>query len=351
MVIFPRINWPVLSKCCPTLVVIVHLMKKVLITGITGQDGSYLAENYLADGWEVHGLVRRTSTLARPRIDHLFSTDARQSLQKIKLHYGDLSDCSALIRVIDEIEPLHVVNLGAQSHVGVSFEVPLETGSITGLGAASIFEAVRIVDSNIRIYQASSSEMYGGGEGKSFLTEASPFIPKSPYAAAKMYAHNMAHIYRDSYGLHISCGILFNHESPRRGENFVTRKITKAAARISKQKQSKLFLGNLEATRDWGHARDYMSAVRLMLDSKDPDDYVVATGVSHSVQEFADMAFSSLGLNSRDFIQVDEKLLRPNEVHDLLGDPTKIKNKLGWSPQTSFEELVSEMVTSDLENL
>jgi GDPmannose 4,6-dehydratase len=252
---------------------------------------------------------------------------------------------------MDEIEPTHVVNLGAQSHVGVSFEVPLETGSITGLGAASIFEAVRIVDSNIRVYQASSSEMFGGGEGKNFLTETSHFNPKSPYAAAKMYAHNMAQIYRESYGLHISCGILFNHESPRRGENFVTRKITKAAARISRQKQSQLFLGNLEATRDWGHARDYMSAVRLILNSSSPDDYVVATGVSHSVQEFADLAFNSLGLDSKDFIKVDEKLFRPNEVHDLLGDPSKIKNKLGWSPQTSFEELVSEMVTSDLESL
>jgi len=326
-------------------------MRKVLITGITGQDGSYLAENYLADGWEVHGIVRRSSTLARPRIDHLFSFDKNSGTQRIKLHYGDLSDFSALIRIIDAVEPDHVVNLAAQSHVAVSFEVPLETGNIDGLGAASILEAVRIVNPKIRVYQASSSEMFGGEEGTNSLNEDSVFAPKSPYAAAKLYAHQMAKIYRDSYGMHISNGILFNHESPRRGENFVSKKITKAVARISKKQQLKLYLGNINATRDWGHARDYMKAVRLMLDAPTPDDYVVATGVAYSVEHFVNTAFGMVNLEVSSHLEIDEKLFRPNEVKDLLGDPTKIKSRLGWSPETTFEELVREMLNFDLEYL
>jgi GDPmannose 4,6-dehydratase len=323
-------------------------MPCVLITGITGQDGSYLAENYLEDGWEVHGLVRRTSTLARPRIDHLFSSDGSPEKQSLKLHYGDLSDFSALIRVIESVQPDHIVNLGAQSHVAVSFEVPIETGVVTGIGAASVFEAVRIVNPKIRVYQASSSEMFGGGEGTQKLNESSPFSPKSPYAAAKVYGHFMARLYRESYGLHISNGILFNHESPRRGENFVSRKITKGVARISQGKQNKIRLGNLDATRDWGHARDYMKAIRLMLAFDEPDDYVVATGISHSVREFSELAFSTVNLDSEKYVEIDSRLFRPNEVQDLLGDPTKIKTKLGWSPETSFEELVAEMIDSDL---
>jgi GDPmannose 4,6-dehydratase len=325
-------------------------MRKVLITGITGQDGSYLAENYLSDGWEVHGVVRRSSTLARPRIDHLFSPDKSSANQSVKLHYGDLSDCSALIRILDSVNPEHVVNLGAQSHVAVSFEVPLETGQITGLGAAAMFEAVRIVNPSIRIYQASSSEMFGGGEGSNFLNEQSVFSPKSPYAAAKVYAHQMATLYRESYGMHISNGILFNHESPRRGENFVSRKITKSVARISKGKQNKLFLGNIHATRDWGHARDYMEAVRLMLSAPNPDDYVVATGVAHSVKHFVDLAFDMVGLDVEKHLEIDETLFRPNEVKDLLGDPSKIQSQLGWKPKTTFENLVEEMIQFDLED-
>jgi GDPmannose 4,6-dehydratase len=325
-------------------------MRKVLITGITGQDGSYLAENYLSDDWEVHGMVRRSSTLARPRIDHLFSPDKNSANQRIKLHYGDLSDCSALIRILDSVNPEQVVNLGAQSHVAVSFEVPLETGQITGLGAAAMFEAVRIVDPTIRIYQASSSEMFGGGEGSNSLNEQSIFSPKSPYAAAKVYAHQMAILYRESYGMHISSGILFNHESPRRGENFVSRKITKSVARILKGEQSKIFLGNIHATRDWGHARDYMEAVRLMLSAPNPDDYVVATGIAHSVKHFAELAFEIVGLDAAKYLEIDEALFRPNEVKDLLGDPTKIKSKLGWEPKTTFENLVKEMIQSDLKD-
>jgi GDPmannose 4,6-dehydratase len=326
-------------------------MKNVLITGITGQDGSYLAEQYLSDGWNVHGIVRRSSTLSRPRIDHLFSPNLDQGEQKIKLHYGDLADVSALIRIIQEVEPTQVINLAAQSHVAVSFEVPIETANITGLGAAAIFEAVRIVNPGIRIYQASSSEMYGGAQGSTLLDEKSMFDPKSPYAAAKVYAFNMAKIYRDSYGMHISNGILFNHESPRRGENFVSRKITKAVAAIKLGHQHKLYLGNLSATRDWGHARDYMIAVRDMLDAESPDDYVVATGSSHSVLEFANLAFKTADLNASDFIQVDPKFFRPNEVQDLRGNASKIYSKLGWKPQTTFENLVNEMVTSDLSEM
>ena len=322
-------------------------MKKVIISGITGQDGSYLAENYLADGWEVHGLVRRTSSLNRPRIDHIEHEDVGIS-SRLKLHYSDLHDFSSLLRIIDQVEPSHFVNLAAQSHVGVSFELPLETAEVTGVGAANIFEAIRIVNPKIRVYQASTSEMFGGGEGQKSLNEESPFLPRSPYAAAKLYAHNMAIIYRESYGMHISNGILFNHESPRRGENFVSRKITKAVARIQQGKQTRLYLGNVDATRDWGHARDYMEAIRLMLESDIPDDYVVATGQSYSVLDFVKESFGYLDLEYDRYLSIDPKLFRPNEVHDLLGDPSKIKNKLGWTTQTSFEDLVKEMIESDL---
>ena len=326
-------------------------MPKVLITGITGQDGSYLAEEYLSAGWEVHGIVRRTSMIARPRIDHLFMKAAEAGSQPIKLHYGDLNDLSAMVRIIDKTKPNHVVNLAAQSHVAVSFEVPIETSLVTGVGAAALFEGVRIVNKDIRIYQASSSEMFGGGAGKVKLNEKSFFEPKSPYAASKLYSFHMANIYRDSYGMHISNGILFNHESPRRGENFVSRKITLAIANIKKNRQEKLHLGNLEATRDWGHARDYMRAVKMMLDSESPDDYVVATGVGHSVRDFAERAFRLAELNFEEYVVINPALFRPNEVHNLLGDPSKIKASLGWTPEVSFEELVHEMVESDLSHV
>lgn len=320
----------------------------MLITGITGQDGSYLAEEYLAKGWEVHGIVRRSSTMARPRIDHLFLENVAPNKQKIKLHYADLNDFSAIVRTIDKVEPSHVVNLGAQSHVAISFEVPIETSLVTGIGAGALFEAIRIVNKDIHVYQASSSEMFGGDAGNVMLSEVSPFNPKSPYAIAKLYAYYMAKIYRDSYGMHISNGILFNHESPKRGENFVSRKISKAVANIKYGKQEKLFLGNLEARRDWGHARDYMRAVKIMLDANEPGDYVVATGISHTVREFAEIAFSLVDLSYEDFVEVDSSLFRPNEVHNLLGDPSKIAEKLGWLPEVSFNTLVEEMVEHDL---
>ncbi len=313
-------------------------MKKVIISGVTGQDGSYLVENYLSDGWEVHGLVRRSSSLMRPRIDHL-EHDEPEKKTNLKLHYSDLHDFASLIRIIDLVEPDHFVNLAAQSHVGISFELPLETAEATGVGAANIFEAVRLVNPQIRVYQASTSEMFGGEKGSGALNEESPFLPRSPYAAAKLYAHNMAIIYRESYGMHISNGILFNHESPRRGENFVSRKITKAVARIHQGKQSQLFLGNLEATRDWGHARDYMEAIRMILKDDTPDDYVVATGEAYSVLDFVKKSFEYLNLDYEKYLFVDPKLFRPNEVHDLLGDPTKITKKLGWTNETRFSHL------------
>lgn len=323
-------------------------MLKVLITGITGQDGSYLAEEYLSAGWEVHGVVRRSSIIARPRIDHLFSENIVAGQQKVKLHYGDLNDFSAMIRIIDKVQPTHVVNLGAQSHVAISFEIPIETSLVTGIGAGALFEAVRIVNKDIHIYQASSSEMFGGGAGRTKLHEKSAFDPKSPYGIAKLYAFYMAKTYRESYEMHISNGILFNHESPRRGENFVSRKISKSVANIKYGKQEKLFLGNLEATRDWGHARDYMRAVKMMLEANEPDDYVVATGKSNSVREFADAAFTLVGLNYQDHIEIDAALFRANEVQDLLGDPRKIQHKLGWASKVGFESLVKEMVESDM---
>jgi GDPmannose 4,6-dehydratase len=326
-------------------------MKKILISGITGQDGSYLAELYLNKGYEVHGIVRRSSTLERKRIDHLFNINNNRFEQNIKLHYGDLNDIGALIRVIAQIQPSLVVNLAAQSHVGVSFEVPIETGHVTGLGALAIFEAVRIVNDKIRIYQAGSSEMFGGMDGRDILSEKSEFNPKSPYAAAKVFAHNSARIYRDSYGMFISNGILFNHESPRRGENFVSRKITMAAARISLGTQSKLKLGNIESRRDWGHAQEYARAIDLIMTAESADDYVVATGKSYSVKQFADLAFSFVGLDYNKYVEIDQNLFRPNEVDELTGDPTKIRQKLGWVHEKELADLVADMMKSDLDAL
>ena len=326
-------------------------MGKVLITGITGQDGSYLAESYLSDGYEVHGLVRRSSTLERKRIDHLFNPDFNNNKQVLKLHYADLNDTSALVRVISLVQPDIVINLAAQSHVGISFEVPIETGHVTGLGALALFEAVRIVNPGIRVYQAGSSEMFGGMLGRKSLDENSIFTPKSPYAAAKVFAHNSAQIYRDSYGMFVSNGILFNHESPRRGENFVSRKITLAASRISLGLQNKLTLGNMDAKRDWGHAKEYVRAIRLICDATTPNDYVVATGKFHSVTDFARLAFEHVGLDFKKYVEVDSRLFRPNEVEDLLGNPAKINSELGWRHEMELVDLVTDMMQSDLSAL
>ncbi len=324
-------------------------MPRVLITGITGQDGSYAAEYYLTRGWEVHGVVRRSSNLERKRIDHLYSETNLMYSGQFFLHYADLSDISALIRVLAKIEPEVVINLAAQSHVGVSFEVPLETSSVTGLGALAIFEAVRIVNSSIKIYQAGSSEMFGGMLGRETLSEKSHFSPRSPYAVAKVFAHYSAVNYRESYGMQISNGILFNHESPRRGENFVSRKITLGAARISKGIQKRLTLGNLDAKRDWGHAKEYVRAISLIAEADAPDDYVVATGQSFSVRRFLQMTFEKLNLDWEEFVDIDPKFFRPNEVLDLLGDPAKIKQNLGWEHRVSLNELINDMLTHDLE--
>lgn len=320
----------------------------ILVTGISGQDGSYVAESFLSDKIEVHGLVRRTSNVARPRIDHLFNANKSRDEQLLQLHYADLNDTSALIRVIEHTRPDVVINLAAQSHVGVSFEIPIETGTVTGIGALALFEAVRIVNPNIRIYQAGSSEMFGGMLGREKLNESSIFYPKSPYAAAKVYAHSLAQIYRDSYGMFISNGILFNHESPRRGENFVSRKISLSVARILLGIQKKLHLGNIEAKRDWGHAKEYVRAIRLITEAQEPSDFVVATGESYSVRQFAQLAFDHVNLDWSKYVVIDKKLFRPNEVEDLLGDPSKIKEQLGWKHEISLKELVSEMVEADL---
>ena len=323
-------------------------MKRVLITGISGQDGSYLAESYLADGIEVHGIVRRSSTIERKRIDHLFNFNSTRDEQNIKLHYADLHDSSALVRVISEVDPYLVVNLAAQSHVAISFEVPLETANVTGVGTLALLEAVRIVNPRIRVYQAGSSEMFGGMLGRASLNELCEFHPKSPYAASKVFAHNLSKIYRDSYNMFISNGILFNHESPRRGENFVSRKISLAAARISLGLQDKLLLGNLEAKRDWGHAKEYVRAIRLISEAENPADYVVATGKFHSVRDFAELTFNKLGLDYRNHVLVDPELFRPNEVEDLLGDSTKIYNELGWKHSIDLPELIADMLNADL---
>ena len=325
--------------------------RSVLITGISGQDGSYLAEEYLRAGYSVHGLVRRSSLTSRPRLDHLFNLNSSHREQKLKLHYADLNDLTALMRVISEIQPDLVVNLAAQSHVGVSFQVPIETTLVDGVGSLAIFEAVRIVNKEIRIYQAGSSEMYGGMMGRKILDESSSFFPKSPYAASKVFAHHVGKIYRDSYGMFISNGILFNHESPRRGENFVSKKITRGAARISMRKQSVLRLGNLESKRDWGHARDYCQAIKKIMSHDKPDDFVVATGEMYTVTDFLELTFSSLGMDWRDFVEIDPELFRPNEVDDLRGDPSKIKRVLGWQPSVTFTELVREMLEFDLNEL
>lgn len=317
-------------------------MPSALITGITGQDGSYLAELLLGKGYEVHGTVRRSSTLSRPRIDHLETHHP----ERLHLHYADLGDPLSLVRVIDAAAPDEVYHLAAQSHVAVSFVQPEYTGDVTGLGTVRILEALRMAGATTRFYQASSSELYGSTPPPQ--SEATPFHPRSPYAVAKLYSFWATVNYRESYGMFASNGILFNHESPRRGENFVTRKITKGVADVVHGRVKELRLGNLDARRDWGFAGDYVEAMWLMLQHDKPDDFVVATGEAHSVRDFCDLAFGHVGLDYRKFVVSDSQYLRPAEVDDLCGDPAKVRRDLGWCPRTSLDSMVRMMVDADL---
>ncbi len=321
-------------------------MKKALITGITGQDGSYLAELLLGKGYEVHGLIRRASTFNTDRIDHLY-TDFHDPEARMYLHYGDLSVSGQLTDLLHEIKPQEIYHLGAQSHVRVSFEMPEYTGDVTGIGTLRMLEAIRKTGIKTKFYQASSSEMFGAAPPPQ--SENTPFQPQSPYAAAKVYAYYIVKNYRDAYKLFACNGILFNHESPRRGETFVTKKITRAAARIKFGLQEKLYLGNLEAKRDWGFAGDYVEAMWLMLQQDKPDDYVIATGETHSVREFAEKVFSRLGLDYKKYIEKDKRYFRPTEVDVLLGDASKARKKLKWKPKVSFEGLIDLMLNADLE--
>ncbi len=320
-------------------------MKRALITGITGQDGSYLAELLLEKGYEVYGVVRRSSSFSTDRIDHIYQ-DPHGADVRLRLVYGDLNDASSLNKILRDVRPNEIYNLGAQSHVRVSFDVPEYTGEVTGLGALRLLEAVRDTGLQPRFYQASSSELYG----KVFetpQTERTPFYPRSPYACAKAYAYYVTVNYRESYGLFACNGILFNHESERRGETFVTRKITRAATRIKLGLQEKLYLGNLEARRDWGYAKDYVEAMWLMLQQDEPEDYVIATGEQHSVREFVEETFGLLQLDWREHVEIDPRYCRPAEVDSLLGDASKARRQLGWRPRTSFKELVRLMVDAD----
>ena len=314
--------------------------KKALVTGVTGQDGSYLAELLLEKGYEVHGLVRRSSSFNTWRID-----DIRD---RLTLHYGDLVDQNSLMRTLEAVAPDEVYNLAAQSHVKVSFEMPEYTTDVTAFGVLRVLDAARDIGLKTRLYQAGSSEMFGLVQ-ETPQTEKTPFHPRSPYAVSKVFGHWMAVNYRESYGLHVSNGILFNHESPRRGENFVTRKITMGVAAIKQGRQKELRLGNLDAKRDWGFAGDYVEAMWRMLQQEEPDDYVIATGETHSVREFCEEAFSYVGLDWQEYVKVDQKYFRPAEVDLLLGDPSKSRRVLGWEPQVTFKELARMMVDADLE--
>ena len=318
-----------------------------LITGITGQDGSYLAEFLLTKGYDVYGIIRRSSSFNTGRIDHIYQ-DPHEPNPRLKLVYGDLNDASSLNRILRDIRPDEIYNLGAQSHVMVSFDVPEYTGEITGLGTVRLLEAIRETGIKPKFYQASSSELFGLAQEVP-QKETTPFYPRSPYGCAKAYGFYIVRNYREAYGLFACNGILFNHESPRRGETFVSRKITRAATRIKLGLQEKLYLGNLEAKRDWGYAPDYIQAMWLMLQQQKPDDYVIATGESHSVKEFVDKAFGLLALNWRDHVEIDRRYLRPAEVDTLVGDFSKAKRELKWEPRVQFEELVRIMVEADLE--
>ena len=321
-------------------------MKKAFITGITGQDGSYLAELLLSKSYEVHGLIRRSSTFNTDRIDHLYQDPHIPDI-KLHLHYGDLSVSGQMADLIYNVQPDEIYHLGAQSHVRVSFDMPEYTGDVTGLGTVRLLEAIRKTRVKTKFYQASSSEMFGSAPAPQ--NEQTPFEPRSPYAAAKVYAYWLVKNYREGYNLFASNGILFNHESPRRGETFVTRKITRAATRIKLGLQDKLYLGNLEARRDWGFAGDFVEAMWLILQQDKPDDYVIATGESHSVREFAEKVFQKLELDYEEYVAIDRRYFRPTEVDVLLGDSTKAQKELGWRPKVGFDQLIDMMVEADLE--
>ncbi len=323
-------------------------MKKALITGCTGQDGSYLTEFLLAKGYEVHGLKRRASSFNTDRVDHIFH-DLHEADNRFFLHYADLTDGSSLSSLLHNLEPDEVYNLGAQSHVKVSFEVPEFTADVVALGTLRLLEAIRLTGVKCRFYQASSSEMFGSAPPPQ--SEMTVFHPRSPYACAKLFGHNITVNYRESYGLHASSGILFNHESPRRGETFVTRKITRAVARIKYGVQSKLFLGNMEARRDWGYAPDYVHAMWLMLQQDNPDDYVIGTAEAHTVREFIELAFAFADLDWHQYVETDPRYFRPAEVDFLCADPKKAHKVLGWEPTVGFRELVRIMVEADLREL
>ena len=321
-------------------------MKKALITGITGQDGSYLAELLLAKGYEVHGIIRRSSTFNTDRIDHLYQDPHINGVQ-LFLHFGDTADATSLIKLLYRIQPDEIYHLAAQSHVRVSFDIPEYTGDVTGLGTLRILEAIRETGVKAKFYQASSSEMYGKVQEVP-QRETTPFYPRSPYGAAKVYAYWITVNYRESYGVFACNGILFNHESPRRGETFVTRKVTRAVAHIKAGLQDKLYLGNLNAKRDWGYAKEYVEAMWRMLQQEESDDYVIATGETHTVQEFVEEAFSYAGLDWRDYVEIDPWYYRPSEVDLLVGDASKAKRVLEWEPKTTFKDLVCLMVDADM---
>jgi len=321
-------------------------VKKAFITGITGQDGSYLTEFLLSKGYEIHGLIRRSSTFNTDRIDHLYK-DLHDPEARIYLHYGDLSVSGQMMDFLYDIQPDEIYHLGAQSHVRVSFDMPEYTGDVTGLGTLRLLEAIRKTGIKTKFYQASSSEMFGAAPPPQ--SERTPFQPQSPYAAAKVYSYYVVRNYREAYKIFASNGILFNHESPRRGETFVTRKITRAASRIKLGLQNKLYLGNLEAKRDWGYAGDYVEAMWMMLQQDAPDDYVVATGETHSVREFAEKVFEKLDLDYQEYVEIDQRYFRPTEVDVLLGDATKARKLIGWEPRVSFDRLIDMMIETDMD--
>jgi len=323
-------------------------MKKALITGITGQDGSYLAELLLEKEYEVHGVIRRSSTFNTARIDHLYQ-DPHDAGARLFLHYGDLTDGSRLVTLLEKVHPDEVYNLAAQSHVRVSFDEPEFTGLSTGIGTTRLLEAIRMIGLNCRYYQASSSEMFGATPPPQ--NENTPFWPRSPYGAAKVYSYWMARNYREAYGMFAVNGILFNHESPRRGETFVTRKISMGVANIAAGKQDYLYMGNLDAVRDWGYAKEYVEAMWLMLQHDEPADYVVATGTAYTVRDFLRFSFEHVGLEWEKYVKFDERYLRPTEVDSLIGDPSLAENKLGWKPQTLTPELAQLMVQADVQAL
>ena len=322
------------------------MAKTALISGITGQDGSFLTEMLLEKGYDVYGIIRRSSSFNTGRIDHLYQ-DPHEKGTRLRLVYGDLNDSSSLNTILRQVQPDEIYNLGAQSHVRVSFDIPEYTGEVTGLGTVRFLEAIREIGIRPKFYQASSSELYGKVE-QTPQTEKTPFHPRSPYACAKAYAYHITVNYRESYGMFACNGILFNHESERRGETFVSRKITRAATRIKLGLQNKLYMGNLDARRDWGHARDYVEAMWMILNADEPDDYVIATGETHSVREFIEQAFGYLDLDWKEYVEIDPRYFRPAEVDLLLGDASKARRKLGWAPKVSFDQLIKLMVDHDL---